>query len=527
MAKQSAGFVHEHIEKVVVAVCAGFLVFAVYVGFMSGRFTLADKSPGDLIKSVGDAADDTAGAVLSAKSKSGDAGDAGKKDAESVEKVLAWYGPAAKSLAENAGVTMEIDRTQAFPPLFVSTTSVSSDRKRNLVTFVAPDLPVVTMGVSELELPGVKPELKDVGVQGPDGIRKTSVNWVAVAAQIDLDAQARLYKDSRYPARSFPYLVKVHLERRDRDERWRGWQDVEEWLPYEPFDRMTASQSAKLLELILPKQDYIARPRLPERVGGDRIEYDKILPLLDETPKAGNSYSRYAKEWLDRANRSVKAQDYEAAMIFARAAMRVSDAPARVRDDAQTLYERALDRVGKRPGGYKASRTVAAPDRMMPILAYDFTAVPGHEYQYRIRYEVWNQYAGKDGELQDPKGASEVTVLSGWSPVTPPHRFESDLQFYLTDASEQAKKVEVTIWKRNRRTWEKQDFKLAVGDEIGKKDKSGTDFSTGAVIVDIKFNEPVNGKRDTILVYKTPDGVVREAVLSVDKQLNEDQKKRA
>ena len=85
----------------------------------------------------------------------------------------------------------------------------------------------------------------------------------------------------------------------------------------------------------------------------------------------------------------------------------------------------------------------------------------------------------------------------------------------------------MTVWKRSRRKWEKQDYRLAVGEAIGKKDKGGTDFSTGAVIVDIRFDESINGKQDTILVYVAPDGSLREAVLSVDKQLNDEQKKRA
>ena len=57
---------------------------------------------------------------------------------------------------------------------------------------------------------------------------------------------------------------------------------------------------------------------------------------------------------------------------------------------------------------------------MMPIVAYDLTAVPGHEYQYRLRYEAWNQFAGRDGELKDPSSASLATIFSDFSPITPP-----------------------------------------------------------------------------------------------------------
>ncbi|MCB9851728.1 MAG: hypothetical protein H6819_01430 [Phycisphaerales bacterium] len=528
MAKQSAGFVHEHIEKVVIAVCAGFFVFAVYYGFASGRFNDANgTSPSELIKGVGDAADQAASAVLTAKPRISDADAAGTKDTEAVEALLAWYGSNAKSLGENAGVNMDVARAQAFPPLFVTTTSVSDADKRNIVKLVEPDLPVVAMGTSGLELTAERPLLENYDpARAPLNTKKSTLTWVAVAAQVNLQEQDLYFKTEKYPPNSYLSIVKVHLQRIDRDEKWRGWQDVETWLPFEPFDRMTAAQSKKLRELIEPNQEAIARPILP-RTDGDRIEYDKILPFLDAPPKKGGSLDRLAKDWIDRANRAGKSKDFEAAMIFARAAMQAPDVPAKTKDEARSIYEKALARVEKRPGGYKAPSRLAPADKMMPIVAYDLTAVPGHEYQYRIRYEAWNQYAGRDAELKDPASASMTTIFSDFSPVTPPVRVESDVQFFLTDASEQRNKVEVTVWKRSRRKWEKQDYRLAVGEAIGKKDKGGTDFSTGAVIVDIRFNQAVNGRQETILVYVAPDGSLREAVLSVDKKLNEEQKNRA
>lgn len=528
MAKQSAGFVHEHIEKVVIAVCAGFFVFAIYFGFASGRFDVNGTSPGELIKTVGDAADTAANAVLTAKPREAEGDAAGIKDGEAVDKLLAWYGTNAKSLGENAGVTMDVARAQAFPPLFVTTTSVSDSEKRSIVKLVEPGLPVVSMGTSGLELPVERPMLKDFDpAKAPVNTKKATVSWVAVAAQVNLQEQDLFFKTQKYPPNSYLNIVKVHLQRIDRDEKWRGWQDVETWLPFEPFDRMTASQSRKLRDLIDPNQEAIARPLLP-RESGDKVEYDKILPFLDAPPKKGAAYDRIAKDWIDRAKRSGKAGDFESAMIFARSAMQAPGVPAKVKDEAKGLYERALARVEKRPGGYNPPSRLAPADQMMPIIAYDLTAIPGHEYQYRIRYEAWNQYAGRDAELKDPASASMTTIFSDFSPVTPPVLVESDLQFYLTDARKQGDKAEakVTVWKRNRRKWEKQDFRLAVGEAIGKKDKGGTDFSTGAVIVDIRF-ESVNGKQDTILVYVAPDGSLREAVLSVDRKLNEEQKNRA
>ena len=38
MAQQSAGFVHEHIEKVVVGLCGIAAIGAIYFAFLGGRF---------------------------------------------------------------------------------------------------------------------------------------------------------------------------------------------------------------------------------------------------------------------------------------------------------------------------------------------------------------------------------------------------------------------------------------------------------------------------------------------------------
>lgn len=523
MAKQSAGFVHEHIEKVVIAICAGFLVFTIYYGFAGGRFDVNGNSPNQLIKNVGDAATVTAGKYLG-DIKVADDSD-GSKDDAAVQKLLDWYGPNRKSIGEIAGVSMDVARAQWFPPLFVSTTQVNEEDKHDLAKLVTPDVPVLAMGKSVLEFPAAQVPLENVGARGAaDGISR-QVNWVAVAAQVDLKEQEFHFRTEKYPQTSAIDIVKVHLQRRDRDEEWRGWQDVDTWLPFEPLERPTASQAVALRDKIVPFQELIARTALPKRIDGDRIEYDKILPFLDAPPPKEGGLEGRVKGWIDHAERAYKNKEYETAMIFARAAMTVENAPAKSKQEAREQYKKALRRVARRPGYNE--RPTGQPDRMMPIIAYDLSAIPGHRYQYRIRYEIVNHYAGLDSELRDRSGASLTTRFSDWSPPSSPSRVDPDLQFFMTDASEQRKKVEVTVWKRKSKRWEKQDFRLGIGDAIGKKGKSGTDFATGAVIVDIRFNERINGKPETILVYVAPDGSLREAILSVDKDLNDDLKKRA
>lgn len=525
MAKQSAGFVHEHIEKVVVGLGAAFLVAAIWFGFASGRFDVNGTSPGDLIKNIGESADQAASNILNAKPPT--ESDAGLKDDATVTKLLAWYGPNSKSIGENAGVSMKVARAREFPPLFISTTEVSDEDKHELARLVEPDMPVVATGRSTLEIPVERPPLDEYEEADRQETKNEQVNWVAVASQVNLKQQDLNFKTEKYPPNSYMNIVKVHLQRRDRDEMWRGWLTVDTWLPFEPIDRPPASQSGKLNAAVDPRQEAIARPQLPKRVEGDRIEYEKILPFLDAPPKRDESLERRAKDWVDRAEAAEKARDAESMMIFARAAMGVRNAPSKVLDNAKDLYRKAMSRLGKR---YRERwQDVPPPDKMMPIVAYDMTAVPGHTYQYRMRYEVVNLYAGpsRQAELRNPSDAGMVTLFSDWSPSTSPVKVESDLQFYLTDARQDRDMVEVTVWKRNRRKWEKQPYRLAVGDAIGKKDKNGADFTTGAVVVDIRFNESVNGKQETVLVYVTSDGSLHEAILSIDRKLNEEQKRAA
>jgi hypothetical protein len=211
-------------------------------------------------------------------------------------------------------------------------------------------------------------------------------------------------------------------------------------------------------------------------------------------------------------------------MVLARAAMTTPGIDQKTSEKAKEIYRSALGRVTRR--GY-AERDKPPSDKMMPIVAYDLTALPGHAYRYRTRYEVWNQFAGKEGELRNPKDAGLTTLMSDWSPSSRLVRLTPDTQFFLTAANAGRNAVEVAVWKRSRRSWEKESFRFSVGEPIGGKNKDGVDFTTGAVCVDIRFNEPVNGKRDTVLVYQTPDGSLREAVLSVDERLSREFAKRA
>lgn len=527
MAKQNAGFVHEHIEKVVIGAGALFFLWAVYYSFMGGRFALNGKAPSEIIADVGNAADSAIQTVQNSKAEGDESGvDAATEKA--VEQLLAWYGPQRQVIGEILDVKMDVARTQPFPPPFVSATEVNEQDRHDLARLVDPDVPVVLSGRSTLKFPVEVPELSEYSGPSPNAVTdEITVNWVAVAAQVNLKQQEINFKTQKYPASSYLNIVKVHLQRFDEDEPWRGWQDVDTYLAFKEIERGSAS---KLRDLIDFKQEFIARPLLPERASGDKIEYD-FMPYLDSPPSTDEQVApRLAKKWIDRARKAIEGKDpyggkdYHAAMILARAAMTTRGIDGKTDSEAKKIYADALRRVTRRD--YK-ERDKAPSDQMMPIVAYDLTATPSHAYRYRIRYEVWNQFAGKDGELKNKRDAGLTTLMSDWSPESRRVRLTPDTQFFLTDANSGRNAVEVAVWKKNRRSWVKENFRFGIGEPIGGKNKDGDDFTTGAICVDIRFDEPVNGKRDTVLVYQTPDGALREAVLSVDEKLSSEFAKRA
>jgi len=442
MARKTASFVDLHIEKVVIGVCAAGLIAAVVLSFGGGRFAVEGQGPAEICKAVGEAAEKTKQAMNNAPT---DFKPSGATDSDLSRKLGEWFGDPRGALIKLARVDETLPRAQPFPPPLPSNRELGGD-KRNLAQMVAPGIPLAMTGRTRFVWSEPRPVLPETSP--PDGAaqRERSVSWVAVGAQVDLVAQEANYIAERYPDRTYPLVVKVHLQRRDVDEPSAGWQDVDPFLPYDlpPRPRFAVTPDGKIVmerldryRLVLEaSSEEIARPRLPRRVSGDK--FDTLpLPYLDDPPKPGGSQAeaaRQASKWLRLAKSALEGKrpfdsaDPDAALILAQAA---AGAPGLKESDAASakqLLEEIKRKLPKERQRF-VQQTLRPPEKLMPLVAYDFSAEPGHQYEYRMRYEVLNIYAGNRTDLLNPRDAEKLTIFSDWSPPTRPILVQSDLYF--------------------------------------------------------------------------------------------------
>jgi len=518
MAQQSAGFVHEHIEKVVVLLCGAAVIGAIYFAFLSGRFATNDgKAPSELIAEIDRNTQNAQNAVVNARPPELSDDPPG---GAAVGELLKWYGEDRKPITEILDIPNSVSRMQPFGPLLVSTTEVSADKKHDLARLVQPDVPVIMAGRSKFEFDETKPEIDAWfdGMQAADPI-EVETNWVAVAAQVNLKKQEINFRVASYPEDAFLAVVKIHLQRFDIAAPWLGWQDVETYLPFLEFERPPLTKVNELRARVDLQQEVIARTKLPKRISGDRIDdfYDTVPFLKAPPPKDRNDIQKLVRDWGRLAEKAFKGdrpfdvRDPATAMVLARAVVTSKLASGRDLREAQDIFDKASRKLQRDIGGGYRVDDSAEPDKMMPIAAYDLNAVPGHTYKYRIRYEIINHYAGNAGELRNPNDASQLTLFSDWSPATREVRVEAEKQFFLTAANPRGGQARVSIWEKSRGGFNKKDVEVVIGDMIG---------DTGAECIDLIFNEDINGRQDTVMVYIAKDGSLRQSLLSVDREIN-------
>jgi len=517
MAQQSAGFVHEHIEKVVVGLCGIAAIGAIYFAFLGGRFASNNgKAPGELIGEIEQNTQNAQSAVLNARPPQLEEEPPG---GPAVAELLKWYGADRKPITEILNVPNSVPRMQPFGPMLVSTTELSADLKHDLAKLVQPDVPVIMSGRSKFEMDAAKPPI-DNYYDGFEPIEPTEVetNWVAVAAQVNLKKQEINFRVASYPQDAFLAVVKIHLQRFDIAAPWLGWQDCDTYLPFKDFERPPLTKVNALRELVDLKQEAIARTKLPKRISGDRVDdFYEIVPFLKAPPsKDREDLKKLVRDWSSLAEKAFEGKrpfadrDAEAAMILARAVVTSGLADGRDLRESEDILGKAARKLKREIRGYEIDSS-AEPDKMMPIAAYDLNAVPGHTYKYRIRYEIINHYAGNAGELRNPNDASQLTLFSDWSPASREVRVEAEKQFFLTAANPRGGQARVAIWEKNRSGFSKNEVEVVVGDKIG---------DTGAQCIDLIFNEDINGRQDTVMVYIAKDGSLRQSLLSVDREID-------
>ncbi len=543
MAKKDVSFVDKHLEKVILGVCAAGFIGAVYFGFAGGRFNVNERSPTELIQAANEAAEQAKQAVQSARYNPP------RKETETdpkndpVAQLAEWYGPEAKGLLGMANLPKDMPRAGAFGPPLVSIMRTAPEDRRNLAKFVAPDLPVLASGRSTFRFLRSKPELNLFDPRATEDQttgKVVTTNWVSVAAQVDLVEQQSKFLAERYPEGAVLQIAKVHLQRRDVNDPSGTWEDVNTYLPFQEAARPTVTISPDGRVRVQGVESYrnlldemrdaiVLTPLAQYQSGGDKVELPAV-PYLDEPPERESSNSpvapnpgRFSKKWLDWSNAALKGRrpfkevDPFAALVLARGVVGLPGVPEKDVAAAQAILDRLPEKLPRDLRTF-AKSSPRDPRRLMPILAHDITAIPGHTYVYRIRYEAVNMFAGNTAELRNPRDAQRITVFSDWSPESRPVEIKSDTYFYVTKADKAKKEVTVSIFKVTRAGATRQEFKISAGEEIGKKDKrpGRPDFSTGSLCVDIDFDR-AGGKNDATLVYASAaDGVLFERSLARD-----------
>lgn len=222
----------------------------------------------------------------------------------------------------------------------------------------------------------------------------------------------------------------------------------------------------------------------------------------------------------------------------------------------------AMGRTGGAPAPSASTGENAEPEynpknkSQVVVWAHDDTVEAGKTYRYRMRVKLWNRYVGQPRPLRDPTAAALAVLPGDWSLPTEPVTVAPSTHFFLSSGRTDKTGARVEVFKWREGKYVRRSFDVGVGDVIGgvvklKKEKekesgesaSGgegdrktpvfedVDFSTGAVVLDLRFDEPVEirqpgpkgeftyrSKPQLIMVYLEPaDGQVKERVLEIDK----------
>ncbi|GMU84134.1 MAG: hypothetical protein AMXMBFR47_40040 [Planctomycetota bacterium] len=179
----------------------------------------------------------------------------------------------------------------------------------------------------------------------------------------------------------------------------------------------------------------------------------------------------------------------------------------------------------------------------LAVWFHDDTVEPGKTYQYRMRVNLWNRYMGRLKALKNADDAKKAIVEGEWSAPSDPVIVAPSTHFFVTSLKPGTETAVVEVWKWRQGTWHKQNFEASVGEMIGgekeikvddpdaKGGRATVDFTTGAVILDLRVEEPIQmrlpakgggynlaERKSLVLVYLDPaDGQVKERVQDFDR----------
>lgn len=198
------------------------------------------------------------------------------------------------------------------------------------------------------------------------------------------------------------------------------------------------------------------------------------------------------------------------------------------------------------PAALQEQPLVTHPDNNQPaVWFHDDSVESGKTYRYRTRIKLWNRYVGQIKAVKDPEDAKKTVLAGEWSLPSDPITVTPATYFFVRGQKAGQPMANVEVWKWREGKWLKETFDVGVGDTIGaikkikleeegdsKAERVDVDFTTGAVVLDLRFDEKVKqrspaGKEgefnlreaaSLVMVYVDPaDGQVKERVALFDK----------
>ncbi|MCA9243962.1 MAG: hypothetical protein KDA32_08420 [Phycisphaerales bacterium] len=275
-----------------------------------------------------------------------------------------------------------------------------------------------------------------------------------------------------------------------------------------------------------PRQPIVAPPSNPTVRGGRGIRGGGSGPTIpgggsgirNAGPSGGDPKKEARKQAIEdwnTARQHMRAKEYAAAIEAARKVVQAGDgAPPLFQKRARKLIKFAESRAGTQAG--PTPRVAEQPFVTRPddknteaLWFHDDTVTPGKTYRYRLRVVLWNRYAEQDKALKDAEDARKLLVSGEWSIPSEPVTVPPLTHFFL--AAENASKgtARFDVWKWFEGRWIKESFDVAVGEVIGgvrkiktgETDSSGrevrsdVDFTTGAVLLDVRFDENIEQRQ--------------------------------
>lgn len=413
------------------------------------------------------------------------------------------------------------------------------------------------------------------------------MTWVSVGGYFDLAAQQAAIHQAHYEAgRARIYITGTDVERRELvasgvwsdwvrvergramprldiptpviDERgrllnsvemndaWRTVRDGQLARMQPPFPTIIAGPEWSLPPLfVLPEADKEAEPGpgvgLPPSVPPTGVE---VIAPRQNVPNPAQM-KKDAAQKLAAAKQALARSDQATARVLIDAVLANQHASDTVRKQAERIRE-MLNQVNPRPPTAmptEAAERMKAPGSRAAVWFHDDSVEPGKTYQYRMRVNLWNRYLGRQKALKNGDDARKAIVEGEWSAPSEPILVAPDAHFFLTSLKPGTEAAVVEVWRWRKGRWHKHTFEVSVGEVIGgqreigvdeadaKGGKTVLDFTTGALVLDLRSDEPIRmrlpgagagyqlvDRRSVVMVYVDPaDGQVKERIADVDR----------